>query len=207
MHACLGGAASPLVNLVPRRFGGGLQFGSRRRSRRAPPLRALARELGTSHQLLAFYLNGLDEWQCRERYRRAKETASRQAEGIRARAKAEKREMTMWECIEVKIFGRFIDDVEDIRRAAQRGPLHRGQLKILKLLAKQGVPGAREALEQCSRAGLKPRKRFVDIVKETPRLEGETELAWIRRIWDECDKYETNIPSVLTIEHLEKLSR
>jgi hypothetical protein len=172
-----------------------------------PSLRALARELGTSHQLLAFYLRGFDEWQCRERYRRAKETASRQAEGIRARAKAEKREMTMWECIEVKIFGRFIDDVEDLRRAAQRGPLHRGQLKILKLLAKQGVPGAREALEQCSRAGLKPRKRFVDIVKETPRLEGETELAWIRRIWDECDKYETNIPSVLTIEHLEKLSR
>jgi hypothetical protein len=126
---------------------------------------------------------------------------------IRERAKAQNREMTMLEYIEARVLPRFIDSIESIRRAAQRGPLHRGQLKILKLLAKQGVPGAREALEQCSRAGLKPRKRFVDIVKETPRLEGETELAWIRRIWDECDKYETNIPSVLTIEHLEKLSR
>ena len=172
-----------------------------------PSLRALARELNTSHQLLPFYLNGLEEWQCRERYRNARESANRQAEGIRARAKAENREMTMREYIEARVLPRFIDNIENIRRAAQRGPLHRGQLKILKLLAKQGVPGAREALEQCSRAGLKERKRFSNIVKETPRSEGETRLAWMQRISDECDKYETNIPSVITVEHLEKLSR
>ena len=29
-------------------------------------LRALARELGTSHQLLAFYLEGLEKWQAEE---------------------------------------------------------------------------------------------------------------------------------------------
>ena len=38
-----------------------------------PPLRALARELGTSHQLLAFYLNGLEKWRGEEYWRRAKE--------------------------------------------------------------------------------------------------------------------------------------
>jgi hypothetical protein len=98
-----------------------------------PSLRALARKLGTSHRLLAFYLNGLDEWQCSERYWEAKESANQQAGEIRARAKAENREMTMLEYIEARVLPRFIDDVESIRSAAQRGPLHRGQVKLLKL--------------------------------------------------------------------------
>jgi len=172
-----------------------------------PSLRALAREVGTSHQLLTFYLSGLEEWQCRERYRRAKEISNKKAEEIRARAKAENREMTMRECIDVIIMPGFLKQIESIRRDAQRGPLHSGQLKILKIFAKQGVPGAQEVLKQCSRVGLKERKRFRDIVKETPRLEGETDHAWMQRIFDECDKYETNIPHVITLELLEKSSR
>lgn len=172
-----------------------------------PPLRAFARELGTSHQLLTFYLDGLEEWQCREHYRRAKETANKIAEEFRARAKAENRKMTVREYIKVIVIPGVLDRIERIRRDAQRGPLHRGQLQIVKIWAKQGFPGAQEALEQCSRADLKERKRFRDIVKETPRLEGETDLAWVRRVLDECDKYETNIPSVITTELLEKYSR
>ena len=43
-------------------------------------LRALARELGTSHQLLTFYLKRLDQWQADEYWRQARE--------IRARVKA-----------------------------------------------------------------------------------------------------------------------
>ena len=31
-----------------------------------PSLRALARELGTTHQLLAYYLDGLEKWRARE---------------------------------------------------------------------------------------------------------------------------------------------
>jgi hypothetical protein len=170
-------------------------------------LRALARNLGTSHQLLSYYLDGLDEWQCREHHRRAMETANRKAEEIRARAKAESREMSMRECVDVIIMPGLLAQIEGIRRDAQRGPLHSAQLKIVKIFAKQGVPGAQEALEQCSRVGLKERKRFRDIVKETPRLEGETDRAWTQRIFDECDKYETNIPRVIALELLEKWSR
>jgi hypothetical protein len=52
-------------------------------------LRTLARALGTSHQLLSFYLKGLAEWQMRD-YRR-------QATAIREQADAENRYLTPWE--------------------------------------------------------------------------------------------------------------
>ena len=42
---------------------------------------------------------------------------------------------------------------------------------------------------------------------ETPRQEGETPIAWVRRIWDECAKYDTKCPKVLTEELLEKYSQ
>jgi hypothetical protein len=54
-----------------------------------PSLRALARELGTSHQLLACYLKRLDQWQANEYWRQARE--------IRARVKTENRLLTPWE--------------------------------------------------------------------------------------------------------------
>ena len=57
-------------------------------------LPALARELGTSHQLLRHYLIGLEEWQRQEGYRKA----NREAEEIRARVAAENREFEDWQC-------------------------------------------------------------------------------------------------------------
>src|SRR5690348_15587791 len=54
-----------------------------------PPLRALARELCTSHALLQHYLSNLAKWQAEEDWRLAKE--------ISARADAECRPMTPWE--------------------------------------------------------------------------------------------------------------
>jgi hypothetical protein len=36
-----------------------------------PSLRQLARDLGTSHQLLEHYLRGLEKWKHKELYRRA----------------------------------------------------------------------------------------------------------------------------------------
>jgi hypothetical protein len=58
-----------------------------------PSLRALARELGSSHQLLNHYLKGLEEWQYQERFRQA----IKALKGISARAQAENRFLTPWE--------------------------------------------------------------------------------------------------------------
>jgi hypothetical protein len=107
-----------------------------------PSLRALARGLSTSHQLLQHYLDGLEEWECRERYKRAKERAERQAEEIRAHVEAEGREMTMREAFDAMVTPGLHDQIERIRQDARRGPLHPAQFKILKLWAKQGFPGA-----------------------------------------------------------------
>ncbi|MGB2666260.1 MAG: hypothetical protein WAK48_19815 [Candidatus Acidiferrum sp.] len=172
-----------------------------------PSMRALARELSTSHQLVRHYLDGLEEWEFKERYQRAKEKAQKKAAEIRARAEAEGREMTMRECLDAMVTPRMHDQIERIRQDARRGPLHPGQFKILKLLAKRGFPGAQEVLQKCALAGLKKRKRFAAIVKDTPRHEGEPFGAWVRRIWDECDKYDTTIPTVVTEELLERYAR
>jgi hypothetical protein len=170
-------------------------------------LRALARELGTSHQLLEHYLEGLEEWRCRERYLRAKQRAQEKAEEIRARAEAEGKEMTMREAIDAIITPGLLDQLEELRQEAKRGPLHRLQFKMLEIYAKQGFREAQELLARRQEIGVKGKKRFAEIVKETPRLEGEADVAWVRRIWDECAKYETNCPQVITIELLEKWSR
>ena len=158
-------------------------------------LRALAADLGTSHQLLAHYLDGLERWRANEESKR-----------IRERAKAEGREMTVRECIDSIVTPGLFDQIERIRQEAKRGPLHRLQFKMLEQLAKQGFPGAQEVLQKCASAGLKKRKRFAEIVKETPRNEGETYVAWVRRISDLCDSYETNCPTVITEELLQKYS-
>ena len=160
-----------------------------------PSLRALARELGTSHQMLTYYLRSLDRWQTEER-----------AKWIRARAKTEGREMTLRECGDAIIVPCFLRQIEDLRQAAKRGPLHRDEIKIARLLAQQRLPGAQELLEECLRADAKERKSFAAIVKETPRQEGETYLSWIGRIWDECEKYETHCPAVITEDLLQKCS-
>ena len=103
-----------------------------------PSLRALAGELGTSHQMLAYYLDGLDRWQAEE-----------QAKRVRARAKAEGREMTLRECCDAIITPGFFRQIEKLRREAKRGPLNHWQIKMLKLFAKQGFLGAKEILEKC----------------------------------------------------------
>jgi hypothetical protein len=113
-----------------------------------PSLRALAAEAGVSHQLLSFYLKGLEEWQHKERYRRAKERAEEQAEEIRTRAKAENREMTLGECFVVIVTPGLIDQLECMRQEAKRGPLNYWQIEMLKLYAKQGYPEAKELLEK-----------------------------------------------------------
>lgn len=176
-------------------------------------LRALARELGTSHQLLTHYMAGLQKWHLKEHYRKATE----ESDQIIARAILEDRPMTQWEeqrhyactiaALRAKAISAMLDKLEDLKREARRGPLHPAQFKMVKIFAKWGYPGAQELLQKCLREGLKERKRFADIVKETPRQEGETYIAWVRRIWDQCSKYDTNCPAVITEELLQRYSK
>jgi len=88
----------------------------------------------------------------------------------------------------------LLDGIEELRQEAKRGPLNYWQIKMLKLFARH-FPKAQKLFEKCSPGALK-RKSFVQIVKETPRLEVETDDAWLQRIWDEYVKYGTEIPRV-----------
>ena len=158
-----------------------------------PSLRALARELDTSHQLLEHYLDGLEEWQAVERYRMAKQRAQERARKIEACAAAEGREMTIRECCDVIITPGVLDQIEKLRQQAKRGPLHSAEFKILEIWAKH-FPAAQELLDRRQEIGVKAKKPFAKIVKETPRLEGEAFQAWRDRILDAATKYETRVP-------------
>ena len=171
-------------------------------------LRALARELRTSHQLLSFYLKNLHKWQSKEYWHQAKE--------IRARANAESRPLTQREEQQFYAHNRaamratavpmLLETIERVRQDTERRPLYRQEIRVLKILARQ-FPEAQEVLRKRSRDGLMKRKRFAEIVKETPREEGETCPACVRHIWDQCAKYDTKCPKVLTEELLEEYSQ
>jgi hypothetical protein len=174
-----------------------------------PPLRALARELGTSHQLLTFYLKGLEKWQIEE-YRR-------QAREIRARASDEGRPLTQWEAQQARHYDRaglsaivtpmLLDHIKRIKEESERGPLCWHQVKALELYARH-FPEAQELLQKCLQNGIKKRKLFAEIVRETPRQEGEAYIAWVHRIRDQCAKYDTTkYPTVITEELLKRYSQ
>jgi hypothetical protein len=63
-----------------------------------PSLRDLARQMGTSHQLLAHYLQRLERWQAKECGDKAKQ--------IRARAEGEDRCLTAWEAQQAQAYDR-----------------------------------------------------------------------------------------------------
>ena len=145
-----------------------------------PSLRVLAGELGTSHQLLSHYLDGLETWRAEER-----------AKQIRARAKAEGREMTLRECCDAMITPGFFRKIEELRLAAKRGPLNHWDIKMLNLLAKRGFTGAKEVLAKCrqmtpeeekqARAAEKAAMFAAAAVKNIERIKQEAErgpLSW-----------------------------
>jgi len=118
-----------------------------------PSLRALARELGTSHQLLTFYLKGLGKWQGKEYLR--------QAEEIRARATAENRFLTPWEeqqahaCdragVGIMVHFMLLDQIERMKKGSERRPLCWQEIKALTIFARQ-FPEARDLLQTCSQS-------------------------------------------------------
>jgi hypothetical protein len=170
-----------------------------------PSLRAVARGLGTSHQLLSFYLKRLHKWQSKEYWRQAGE--------IRARANTEGRAMTQQEEQQFYAYNRaamratvgpmLLETIERMKKDSESRPLYWQEIKALKILARQ-FPEAHEVLQKRSRDGVMKRKRFAEIVKENPRQEGETYTIWVRRIWDQCAKYDTKCPAVITEELLQK---
>jgi hypothetical protein len=120
-------------------------------------LRTLATELGTSHQLLSFYLKGLNDWQ--------KKDYEARAQAIRDRAEAENRCMTWWEESEMKALERaafscFLDSViqpalKDLETLAKAGKLSKRHVKTISLLARRGVPMAKKILEKYQNNGKK----------------------------------------------------
>src|SRR6266513_3369736 len=135
-----------------------------------PSLRALACELGTSHQLLNHYLKGLEEWQYKERSRQAEKAS----ELIRNRAQAENRLLTPWERHQVCALARealramvtpiLLDQLECIKQDAKRAPLHWAQIRMLKLFARQEFPGAKELLKKCQQSSAKNRKNNLPVI-------------------------------------------
>jgi hypothetical protein len=124
-----------------------------------PSLRALARELGTSHQLLKHYLDGLEKWRYKERYRKANE----ESDQVVARAIVEGRLMTESEeqrchacdiaAIRAKAGSVLLGELAKLKQEARRGPLHPAKFKMVKTLAKHGIPGAQELLDKLSHGG------------------------------------------------------
>ena len=120
------------------------------------PLRAVARELHTSHALLQHYLNNLGKWQAEEDWRCVKE--------IRARANAEGRLMTSWEeqqsraldrravCLFIEsAFAKSVKRYErEIERCIKNGRMPgRGYPKLLRTIASiRGGPAARRAAQR-----------------------------------------------------------
>jgi hypothetical protein len=100
----------------------------------------------------------------------------------------------------------LLDTIERIKVETERRPLCWQEIKMLKMLARQ-FPEAHELLQKRSQDAPKKRKRFAEIVKETLREEGETCMAWARRIWDQCEKYDTKCPTVISEELLQRYSQ
>jgi hypothetical protein len=114
-------------------------------------LRALARELGTSHQLLGHYLIRWEKWQAKEYRRQAKE--------IRVRAEAETRPwiaaemLRQAQVLEKAAFqseiGSLLDDtLRKLKREARGGQLSRGAVKMLRLFAARGDRDVQQILDR-----------------------------------------------------------
>jgi hypothetical protein len=120
-----------------------------------PTLRALARELGTSHQLLSHYLQGWHKWQAKQYRHRAKE--------IRARVGAETQPLVMDELLKKAesydraafqcMISSMLDDLlKRIERDAKVGCLKAVQMKMLRLLASRGDRRAQQILDKLNSA-------------------------------------------------------
>lgn len=123
-----------------------------------PSLRSLAREIGTSHQLLSHYLRTWDKWEGKEYKRRA--------DGIRERAWAEKRALSPWEesqasAYDSASFQAMITDVLDgamnklLTHLKTGHVLTKPELQYVTVAARKGLPTAQRVLDAYGRIDTK----------------------------------------------------
>jgi hypothetical protein len=121
-------------------------------------LRALARELGTTHQLLGYYLGGWEKCQSKE-YRH-------QAREIRARAEAQNRPLSQWEeaqadaCDKAAMnhqIAAALDSVlhQMVRRVKAGVGLSKRDIRVVKVAAQRGFPKAQKIVESYSGSSIK----------------------------------------------------
>lgn len=117
-------------------------------------LRALARELGTSHQLVGHYLACWEKWRSKEHLRAAKEIRVRAAAETRPGVETEMlRQAHAFESAAFQsMLGSALDDtLRQLKRKARGGQLSRGEIKMLKLFVSKGYRDAQETLDRCCR--------------------------------------------------------
>jgi hypothetical protein len=109
-----------------------------------PSLRALAQELGTTHQLLSFYLKGLSKWQQQEYHRKAQEIRDKGL-GI---TYADEQQMIAYERAALNcMLNRALDGfVERLATGAKAEGWTKKRIKLLEIAACKGVPAAQEML-------------------------------------------------------------
>jgi sulfur relay (sulfurtransferase) DsrC/TusE family protein len=120
-------------------------------------LRALAVEMGTSHQLLSFYLRHWEKWQAKEYLRNAKD--------VSARAKAENRALTGEDQAQIVAYTRAYlqswvtsslvpDMLATLRKEAKRGKLSKQYLRLAKVIADRGYGREIQEILATSRLGI-----------------------------------------------------
>jgi hypothetical protein len=120
-----------------------------------PTLRALAQELGTSHQLLSHYLQGWEKWQGKEYRRQAKELRGRALTETRPwvmdelMKQAEAYDQAAFQCM---ISSMLEDLLGRIERDAKVGCLKAVQVKMLRVLASRGDRRAQKLLDKLNSA-------------------------------------------------------
>lgn len=140
-----------------------------------PSLRALARELGTSHQMLAYLLKRLEEWEHKENSRRERQHAL----GIRTRAKAENRQTTTWEEQQIQLH----------ERASLRSFLEFGLLGVLKHWGRE--------LAQAAKDGKPPAPEAKKLLRIFASRGNQTAQAIIEKYWPiKPNGQENNLPAV-----------
>ena len=112
-------------------------------------LRALATQIGTSHQLFSFHLRRLDKWQMEEYQKKARE--------IRDRAIAENRHLTQEEQMRCDSYSRtsldsMIDSaicemLSELRKRIKHGTLSGQFARVASLLGRKGYREAQEILD------------------------------------------------------------
>ena len=117
-----------------------------------PSLPALAKELGTSRQLLSFYLKGLSKWQREEYQRRAQEIRNK---GL-GMTYADEQQMLGYERAALQL---MLDDAlepvfQRIEARAKAGNLHPHELQMVSVAARRGQPQALRIKQALAGRGL-----------------------------------------------------